>query len=185
MLLEDYNLNQSYEETQKKIIATIKTLNKERFATETGVCGKKHRKHYNLFYRFRKVVVGEIGPREVQEDFTINQMHVRLTLMPLTTKSSKLIFKLIDKTDAMKKQAIFIGAPILILMIWFFSFISIMSLEDYSDQFKILFTVIVSSLLSIGICILIRNFVKSLKGVDRENLFRQTVDLFMSHMKIN
>ena len=180
MLLEEYNLNITYEEVQKKIIETIKTLNKERFVNETGVCGKKQRKYYKLFYRFRKVDAGEVGPRSVQEDFTINQMYVRLSLMELNSKSSKLQFKLIDKTNVTKKQAIFLGAPTLIMLIWFLAFTAFMSLESYNVQFKIRLTIIVSTLLSIGICVIIRNFVKSLNGVDKEDLFRQTVDTFMN-----
>lgn len=180
MLLEYYSINISYEEAQKKIIATIKTLNKERFVNETGICGKKQRKYYKLFYRFRKVIVGEIGPRSVQEDFTINQMYVRLSLLEINSKSSILQFKLIDKTNTLKKQAIFLGAPIMILLIWFLDFTAFTLLESYSVQFKTCLTVIVSTLLSIGICVLIRKFVKSLEGVDKENLFRQTVDTFMS-----
>ena len=180
MLLEEYNLNISYKEAQKKVIETIKTLNKERFVNETGVCGKKRRKYYKLFYRFRKVDAGEVGPRSVQEDFTINQMYVRLSLMVLDSKSSKLHFELIDKTDETKKQAIFLGAPTLIMLIWSLDFTAFMLLESYNIQFKIWLAVIVSILLSIGICILIRNFVKSLNGVDKEDLFRQTIDTFMN-----
>ena len=48
MLLEYYSINISYEEAQKKIIATIKTLNKERFVNETGICGKKQRKNLKI-----------------------------------------------------------------------------------------------------------------------------------------
>lgn len=176
MLTENYILNNSYDNTKIKIDRTIKTFNKERFINDIGIYGKKSKKHYKLFYRFKKIDKDEINPRSLQEDWTVDNIYVCLSINELSFESTNLQFELIDNTTKIKKQLIFIYSPIIILFIWVLSFSGLITMGKMNNLFAFWVTILCSFLLSIGAILLFYLYYRKIKNYDKEEIFRNIVD---------